>query len=399
MFNTEKELLEALFARKNQTYGADNLKKLLNDLDNPQDRLISIQIGGTNGKGSTTNYLRSILNESEYRVGTFTSPHLVTHRDRIRIDDQMISDEKFVMYANKTYQYWEPYQLSMFEIDFLISVLYFIDHKVDFAIYEVGLGGRLDATSVLHPKLIGITNISYDHMGILGNTISEIAQEKAGIFKEKTAIITNEKGTEALEVLKKNADAKHSKLTILDSVAVKEVNNDYYISKPVPYVLKNQAYYQIENSQLALNLALALDIKLNDPAKALQSAQWAGRFEQVSHNVFIDGAHNEAGIEALIKTLQTYPKPWTVVFAVLKDKDYNKMIADLAAVSDNFILTEFDFPRALKVAEYKGQAVESKQSYKEAINSALQAQSTGTVIITGSLYFISEARHYLKNMK
>ena len=398
MFKDEKTLLEILLARKNQTYGPDKLREALFSLGNPELNLKVIQIGGTNGKGSTTNYLRAILQNEGYQVGTFTSPHLITHRDRIRINDEMISANDFINYANLTLPLWERYQLSMFEIDFLISVLYFIDKKVDYVIYEVGLGGRLDATSVLRPQIIGITNVSYDHMHILGDSLAEIAFEKAGIFKENTPIFTNEDKEEVLTVFKQQAEKCHSRLNILQPVSFEKGKQNLLINTPVSYTLKNQGVYQVYNSQLALHIVDALGISLSNAATAIESTQWAGRFEEVLPNVFIDGAHNKAGIDALVETLDNYPKPWTIVFSVLKDKDYPHMIHQLYSISDQFILTEFDFPRALKLVEVKDDNLIKITNYKKAINTALTSQNGGTVIITGSLYFISLARTYLLEM-
>lgn len=141
MFRQIEPALDALMKRKNQTYGIDLFRQCLADMGNPQDSLTCIHIGGTNGKGSTTNYTRAILQEAGYSVGTFTSPHLTVHNDRIRINNENISDSDLLMYINVTEPFWDQYQLSMFEIDVLISILYFIDNDIDYAIYEVGLGG------------------------------------------------------------------------------------------------------------------------------------------------------------------------------------------------------------------------------------------------------------------
>lgn len=395
MYKDEQSLLDDLLARKNQTYGPESLKQTLAYIGNPHQKLNAIQIGGTNGKGSTTNYLRAILADNGYEVGTFTSPHLVTHRDRIRINDQMIPVEKFISYANKTLPLWDQFNLSMFEIDFLISVLYFIDEDVDYVIYEVGLGGRLDATSVLTPRVIGITNVSFDHMQILGNTLKEIAFEKAGIFKKDVPVYTTEIKEEVLKVFKDQARLKETEIIELGNVEFEFNENKILVQQPIPYSLSNQGVYQVNNSQLAIHLAFAIGIPYANCVNAIEKTQWAGRFEQVSPGIFIDGAHNQAGIEALIQTIQNYPKPWTIVFAVLKDKDYLEMIHKLKNIADEFILTEFDFPRALSVKSLHDHTIKIEADYKEAIRQAVANKSSGTVVVTGSLYFISLAREYL----
>lgn len=190
MVLNSKEAIQYIEARRHHHSGLDKFKEAMNELNNPQDELKSIHIGGTNGKGSSVDYLRSILNEAGYKIGTFTSPYLVSHHDRIRIDNHPISDERLFAYIKVCEKYFEQYDLSMFEIDMMIACLYFKDENVDFAIFEVGMGGRLDATNILtKPLVCGITNIGRDHMAFLGDTDEKIAIEKAGIIKENVDCI------------------------------------------------------------------------------------------------------------------------------------------------------------------------------------------------------------------
>ncbi|MPN07446.1 Folylpolyglutamate synthase [bioreactor metagenome] len=170
----------------------DDFKRLINDLGNPQWQLKCLHVAGTNGKGSVTNYLRSILQQAGYRVGTFTSPHLIVHNDRIRINDVYISDEELLSIANEHDQFWKDYDLSMFEIDMVISILYFLRQRVDYVVYEVGMGGRLDPTNIIHALASVIVNIGLDHMEYLGDTLDKIAYEKAGIIKENGLVFTAE---------------------------------------------------------------------------------------------------------------------------------------------------------------------------------------------------------------
>lgn len=399
MYNDIHIALDALMQRKNQTYGIDHFIKLLKSMGNPQDQLQTIHIGGTNGKGSTTNYTRSILQEAGFRVGTFTSPHLIVHNDRIRINNVPIADDIFLNYINQTYPLWDEHHLSMFEIDMLISILYFLDEGVDYVIYEVGLGGRLDATNVINPEICAITNIGLDHQGILGDTITAIAHEKAGIIKEGVQLVTTIQDREALDVMINTVHDHHGKLKQLCIPRYKRVDKSYFFEhENVAYTLTNQGSYQVGNAALAASIVrfiipeLAADVF----QRGVRLASWAGRFEEILPNVYVDGAHNEMGIERLVQSAEILPRPHVAVFAALKDKEYENMVHQLTEAFDTVIVTEFDFFRAARAQELaENQNVQTMTPYTQAIDTALENQGTGSIIVTGSLYFISEAREYL----
>lgn len=398
MFNDIHLAIDYLESRRNMTLGIDNLLQALEVLGQPQNKLRCIHIAGTNGKGSTTNFTRSILQEAGYKVGTFTSPHLSHHNDRIRINDVDISDENLLHYMNQTRSLWEKYQLSMFEIDMMISILYFIDEQVDYVVYEVGLGGRLDATNVITPLVSGITNVDYDHMNILGDTLEAIAFEKAGIIKKGVPIITTENKAEVLKVFKDISCQKQAPFIILDSPQVTLKNKAFTLNLGRGIEMKNQALYQKDNANLAIQLvkSLDLDIDFDTIKKGIEKTHWAGRFEEIMPNVYLDGAHNDQGMRKLIESLEMLDKPWTVVFTALFDKSHHAMLLKLSEKVDHLIVTEFDFYRAEK-AEVLAQGLDVivESNYKKAIEKGLQLKGKGTLIITGSLYFISDARAYL----
>lgn len=397
MFKTIESAAQALMERRNMTLGIDNLISLLDVLDNPHLELQCVHIAGTNGKGSTTNYVRSGLQAAGYKVGSFTSPHLVVHNDRIRINDHMIPDDVFLRYINDSMKYWEEYSLSMFEIDMLISILYFIDEKVDYVVYEVGLGGRLDATNVIIPKVCAITNIGFDHMGILGNTIGEIAGEKAGIFKEGVPVFTTESSQEALEVFENKARSLNVELHKVRVPNYTIGNKTYtYTIDDLEITLTNQGVYQVANSSLAVNILKFLGVNNQAIKEGIESTAWAGRFEEILPGVYLDGAHNAMGINNLVESMKILPKPWVVVFTALADKSHSDMIALLEKVVDKVIITEFDFYRAAsakELAENHNVLIES--DYKKAIEMGKSLAHEGSLLITGSLYFISEARSFL----
>lgn len=392
-----QEAIEKIENRKHHHSGLDLFMKAMEELGRPQDDLRSIHVGGTNGKGSTVDYLRSVLNEGGYRVGTFTSPYLVSHHDRIRIDNQNISDEKLLYYIEKTQDLWEKYSLSMFEIDMMIASLYFKDEDVDFAIFEVGLGGRLDATNVLaHPLVSVITNIGLDHTQFLGETHAEIAYEKAGIIKDKVVCITGEKRQDCLDVFRQCCEKKHTQLR-----ETLDLNKDVLMYKNRVFHLKSKARYQMKNASLAievidyLNEIKGIEIRDEVLIRGIAKTQWLGRFEIVREEplTILDGAHNVEGICALTDSMRDYENIH-VLFSCLSDKNGSRMLDGLRKISQDITVCEFDFYRVQKVEGLTlPQDVKVSTDWKQAVDEGLKQK--GVFLICGSLYFISEIRKYL----
>lgn len=405
MFKTTQEFIEYCTNRMNKgRFSLDHFKTLLDQLGNPQLQLKTVHIAGTNGKGSTTDYLRSILQSAGYTVGTFTSPHLEVHNDRIRVNNAFISDEDLLNYGNRFYSLIEENELSMFEIDTLITIYYFLDKKVDIALFEVGLGGRLDATNVILPLVSLITSIGYDHMDILGNTLEEISFEKAGIIKTNVPLITAEDKENCLFVFKSMCDEKQSEMIRIHKASQIQINNSIQFKyRDLAIELNTLALYQIKNASLAIEAAYYLmecgfNISSQNIQVGLKNTIWKGRFETVSTTPFviIDGAHNTHGIDALIESCRNCKKPLIIVFSALKDKETYKMIHALVEIADEVIVTEFAFYRAatLEILAENNQ-VTSIRNPLEAIQYALSQTGNGTCLITGSLYFISEVRQVL----
>ena len=259
-FTTYDQVHEFIASQKDRVYALDNFQRFMNDFANPQKLLKTIHIGGTNGKGSTTNYIRSVLQKEGYKVATFTSPVLVTRLEIMRINNQHIEDQEIIQYANRYMSLWLEYELSMFEIEVFIAIMYFLKHHVDFAIFEVGLGGELDATNIVSPIISANTNIGLDHTDYLGNTYEEIAKTKGGIIKNHIPFVTGEKKTSCLEVFQQICDDHHSPL-----IKVKPIENvkDTPTSVCFDYrgyhvTLNTSARYQSENSALAIEILLYL---------------------------------------------------------------------------------------------------------------------------------------------
>lgn len=405
MFKTTHDFIDYCTNRMNKgRFNLDHFKALLEKLGNPQLKLKTVHIAGTNGKGSTTDYLRSILQTAGYKVGTFTSPHLEVHNDRIRINNVYISDEELLEYGNRFYTLIEENELSMFEIDTLIAIYYFCEKNVDIALFEVGLGGRLDATNVILPLVSLITSIGYDHMDILGHTLEEISFEKAGIIKENIPLITAEDKENCLFVFKSVCEERSSDfLKIHPAKNVIIGDSIQYEYHHLIIQLNTLAIYQIKNSSLAIECALYLcelgyTISDENIRMGISSTQWKGRFETISLNphIIIDGAHNMHGIDALVESTRLCKKPLIIVFSALKDKETEKMIHALVNIGDEVIVTEFEFYRAatLETLSMNNRVTSIRNPY-DAIKYAIKQSAGGTCLITGSLYFISEVRQVL----
>ena len=399
-FNDIQSFIDYTTNRMNKgRFSLDHFKALLESLGNPQHQLKTVHIAGTNGKGSTTNYLRAILQASGLRVGTFTSPHLEVHNDRIRINDVYISDEQLLYYGNRFAELIEENNLSMFEIDTLIAIHFFLDQDVDIALFEVGLGGRLDATNVIIPMISLITTIGFDHMDILGDTLALISMEKAGIVKEGVPLYTSEDKPECLDVFKQICIERNAKFnTIKEAQNIELKYGIRFNYDNLSIHLNTSALYQVKNASLAIEGARYLsnyfEINDDDIINGLKDTQWKGRFELVSTNphIIIDGAHNTHGVSALVESARYLPKPLVIVFSALRDKETDAMLDDLLSIADEIIVTEFEFYRAASLEMLKHGNVLAIQDNHEAIRKGIALSLNGTCLITGSLYFISQVR-------
>ncbi|MEH7300180.1 bifunctional folylpolyglutamate synthase/dihydrofolate synthase [Neobacillus drentensis] len=437
MFTSYKEALDWIHARLRLGIkpGLKRMEWMMDKLGSPEKKIQTIHVGGTNGKGSTVTYLRNILQAAGYKVGTFTSPYIEQFNERISVNGKPITDEELLHLANVIRPLADELEETElggpteFEVITAMSFYYFAEMgKVDVVVYEVGLGGRFDSTNILHPLASIITNIGLDHTNILGNSYEEIAFEKAGIIKEHTPIFTAVKHPGALNVIENQA--KKMKAPIYRLNQEFSISEHQSLTKGEKFTLTtpSQAFkdfeismigqHQTENAVLAVCAAQYLNqegsFPISDQAirEGLKKAYWPGRFEILSEKplVIIDGAHNEEGITALVKELSTRYKEQHIhiVFAALKDKKLDEMIAKLDKVANQISFVSFDFPRAaaaeelLKISQSTNKvAVTNWESY---LLEEIQAlDSSSMLVITGSLYFISEIKphlcKYLKNIK
>ncbi len=381
-------------------------------LGHPEKDLNVIHIAGTNGKGSTVSYLKHILLEQGYNVGTFTSPYIVRFNERITFNYNDISNDELLYYINKVYslhnEVFDKFNevITFFELVTLISFLYFRDKQPDYVIYEVGLGGKLDATNIVSPIITAITSISYDHMGVLGNTLEEIALNKLGIVKENIPLITAINQEELFPVFKKYTIRKNSELTYLNK---KDITNIEY-GKTTKFVYKTNSYqiqmlgnHQVYNACLAIEIINKLVenelLKIDNAniVQGLYQTYWPGRMETFG-DIIIDGAHNVGGVNALKDSMETLfkDKYIKVLFTSMADKEYFDNIQIIETFADEIHFTEFEYPRC-ETAEnlYNVSTHKNKFIHKDAIkalNELRDLKKNEILLITGSLYFISYIR-------
>ena len=395
-FNDIDDCLNWVMSQKSYKGDIFNFRKCMAELGNKQDRLKVIHVAGTDGKGSTVHFIMDALMALGYKVGTLQSPHLLTHLDRIRINDQYIDEKYFLDKVNENYDYFIEHRFSMFDIDYFIMTDYFLDNNVDYAVIEVGLGGRLDSTNVINNTLLSIiTTIGYDHMDRLGNTLEEIVREKCGIIKQGSHTLIGKLAPNLVDIVRDTCKSLNNTLH--------QVKDYEYIAKrhfryrEHEYNISSFALYQMENASLAIEAIYTLaslegfEIDFEKLKQGIASSMWLGRFEVINEDplVIIDGAHNAHGMRALVDSLKQLPKPIVCVFSALKDKEYLKMLEMLKNEVEEITITTFENYRIYDVHSIpEDKMIKVEDDYLKAINDAIDTKKT--VIICGSLYFISE---------
>ncbi|MDQ0174332.1 bifunctional folylpolyglutamate synthase/dihydrofolate synthase [Bacillus chungangensis] len=410
--------------------GLKRMEWLMAKLDHPEKALKAIHVGGTNGKGSTVTYIRSILNEAGLTVGTFTSPYIEHFNERISLNGMPITNKELVELVRLMEPLAEALEKTPlgspteFEVITAMAIYYFARiQPVDIAIFEVGLGGRFDSTNVLQPIISVITTIGMDHMQILGETIEEIANEKAGIIKEHVPLITAAKQKTVRDIFKRKAAEQHAKIWVLGEdwhtreIESLEAGERFSLSSKAAVFedveISMLGRHQIDNASLAIMAIQLLQeqgsyvIKEEHVRKGLKHAFWPGRLEIIRQEpyVILDGAHNEQGMKALVETVNRRysKKSIKVVFAALIDKDASEMLASLETFPGDLYFTQFDFPRAAK-AEALLQLTQTKtakinENWQDLLTALYQNLAKNEVLlVTGSLYFISQCKPFLKNL-
>ncbi|WP_186430992.1 folylpolyglutamate synthase/dihydrofolate synthase family protein [Clostridium sp. BSD9I1] len=417
-------------AKFGKNKGLERTNKILELLGNPHKDLKCIHIAGTNGKGSTTAMLTQILIESGYKVGMYTSPFIEEFEERIQINSNNIPKErlcevveKVKIAVDKTCElgYDEP---TEFEIITAVMFVYFQEEKVDYAVIEVGLGGRIDATNVVNPLISIITSISYDHVKILGNTLEEIAYEKAGIIKEKTPVILYPVEEEAKLSIEKVAKEKQSPIIYVkkeDSMLKEKLYNVPYqeiiinTSKNTYEIqLSLLGTHQLLNCSVVIKAAeelqnIGVNIKKEHIIEGLKKVKWAGRLEMLKAKpmVVIDGAHNIDGIKSLKNSINTYFKynKFILIMGILSDKQVDDMVKVITPEASNIITVTPPSYRAenssglVEIIKKYNSNCEAIENYKEAYEKALSyANENDLILICGSLYMVGEMRKTIRTI-
>lgn len=409
--------------------GLARINKLLEYMGNPEKELRCIHIAGTNGKGSVTSMISSMLIESGHNVGIYTSPYLQRFSERIKINSEEISEDdiaRLITYAaplvSKVIEdgYEHP---TEFEIITAVMFKYFNERKVDFAVLEVGLGGRLDSTNVIDPLVSVITSISYDHMGVLGDTIEKIAFEKAGIIKENGVVVTYPQVQEAYEIIKKVIHERNAKLIEVDGSEI-ELKNYSIEGQCFDMAINGEKYqdvfisllgeHQLLNAKTAVTSVKALshrgiNIGKSNIYDGLRKVKWPGRLEVMKKSpvILLDGAHNLQGIQSLKKALGLYFEydKLILVMGVLKDKQVHEMCSELMPLADVIITTTPDSDRALSSQELGSIAssfcknvIVSKTADEAFEKGIVNTKEKDLLLFCGSLYMIGHIRSKIEQV-
>ena len=368
---------------KNYEFKLDGIKAFLSHLDNPHSKLKIIHVGGTNGKGSTCSIISSILQESGYKIGAFTSPHIKDYCERIRIGKNFIEKYFILQFIKDNRLKIETLGLTYFEISFAMAVDYFVTKKVDYALVEVGLGGRLDATNIVKPIVSVITNIGYDHKKFLGNTLEKIALEKAGIIKQDVPVVIGEKRNQLKKIFLKIAKEKST------SINFPKLYHNYKSDLIGPY--------QSKNISVALCVIKQLELEINQKhinsgiLRIKQNTKLFGRWEIIKKNplLIFDAAHN---IDALKETLKSLKPGSKIVFGTLEKKDQIKCL-EIFPKTMFYYFCPVNSPRTASVLKLSNKAKKINLKYFcfESVESALKtahkdSKKNENILVTGSTF-------------
>lgn len=422
----EKNLyLRYLFSleKKPIRLGLRNISILCSLLGNPQLSYKTIHVAGTNGKGSTAAMISSILKEAGFRAGMNTSPHLYDFRERIQVNEKKITEKELIKGIKKVKELIESYRKknkkfrpTFFEVTTAITFDYFRKKKVDYAVFEVGMGGRLDATNVIKPEVAVITTIGMEHQRHLGNTIEEIAFEKAGIIKENSLVVTAEEKKEALNVFRKKCREKKARLFEVKKLCRYERKKFNLMEQGFSAVIKGKKYsnlklpllgeHEVINACTSVLSVQLLQEKINEKAirNGLRKVVWPGRLEVKKKNplVVFDVTHNSHGAKETRKALIEFRKRFNLrelilVIGISKDKKLKEIASILFPLADRIIISKSSHYRAMETERIEREAKKYSKEIKvipdinKAIKNALQSASRNDfVFVTGSIYLLGE---------
>lgn len=404
--------------------GLERIKALTERLGNPQDKLKFVHIAGTNGKGSTAAFIASMLSCAGYRTGLYTSPFIEQFNERIQINGTGISDKELTDYVEKVKAAIDDMTRmgadhpTEFEVITALALLYYYEKECDVVVFEVGLGGRFDATNIIHASAVSvITKIAMDHTDILGDTLSKIAYEKAGIIKNDGIVVTYPQEKSALDTIKSVCQERKAKLVqaVPEELINIQMEPGWLAFDHPQYGRVETAVvgaHQVYNASVAIKTIEAMKtvgFEIGDEhiREGFRRAAWPGRFELLLRepDFYIDGAHNPDGIRSFIDTFNKIysGEKAIVIFGVMKDKEVETMVRELSSITERFIAVRPDTPRALstgsltKVMMKYCNNVEDSDTIKEAVEkSILLASKEGIIAALGSLYYIGQVRTLIR---
>ncbi len=398
--------------------GLENIKGFLNHLGNPQEKLKAFHIAGSNGKGSTSAFIASILMELGYKTGLYTSPHFVRFNERIVIDGEQIPDSVIADFYEKNEKFIDEHKLTFFEVTTALAFQYFKDTKVDYAVIETGLGGRLDATNVFNALGVIITSISLEHTHILGETIKEIAAEKAAIIKNHNKVFTGNLPVEAKEVIEKKCIETNSELFRIEDYTNEQKDSLELYTEELDlneWIMPLKGYYQKYNAALAA-LAVSKTLDTGDFGKietgirnVITNTGFQGRYEYycTKPDIILDSAHNPDGINKFISEFSRYKySKRTLIFSALKDKKISEMLLILKDHFEEIMITEVHNERAIKTSELLKTAGDLNIKVKELNNPVsyiidfqTKAHKDECLVVLGSMYLLGEIKNSLHQNK
>lgn len=394
--------------------GLDSIRALMEELDNPQDGLRIVHIAGTNGKGSILSYTKNILMDAGYRVGCYSSPSVFGYLERFQIDGEWMAESEFPELVQKVKDAADRMTAkglnhpTVFELETAIAFEYFKERNCDYVMLETGMGGDLDSTNVIkNPLVCAFASISMDHIGILGNTLQEIATCKSGIIKPGAAVVTGPQDPEAMEVLKAAAESMDCRITRTEDCIRKEhtPEGQIFLYKGREYSIQLLGRHQLRNAAVAIEVASALQrtgasVTEENIRNGLAKTRWPGRLEIIrkgSKIWILDGAHNAAAAECLAETLREYwpDTKFTAVTGVFRDKEYSKIAAILSGVLNHAICIDLpevgrSLPKEELAAVYEKVGVKSDVS--DSIETAIKEATSDAVLVTGSLSLLRSAK-------
>ncbi len=402
--------------------GLDNIRGFLNKLDNPQDKIKVIHVAGTNGKGSTASFIASILMETGYRTGLYTSPHFVKFNERIRTNKVQINDDYIADFVNTNTDYIKQNGLTFFEVTTAMAFKYFYEINVDYAVMEVGLGGRLDATNVIKPVASVITSISLDHTNILGDTIEKIASEKAAIIKNDSKVfignlpdeaetIVEEKCKETNSVLYKVQDFLNAKDDTIE-LNIEHVSNLELDDQLVP-LKGNYQKYNAALAGLVVTKSLAMgnvELISRGIKNVIENTGLQGRFEYYLNNpdIIFDSAHNPDGIKNFTKEFDKIKNKYdkkVLLFGVMKDKAIKEMLLLLKSFFDEIHVTQISYERSCTIEELQRISVElgltvwPEYNPCEYVKNFRKQKPYSCLVVLGSMYLLGEIKTSIQNNK